>query len=108
MKTLFCSLIFFLIFFEAVLCWRGFWKGRKNGGNLGDPEKFKTDLGASDDNEDLWFTQKLDHSDPMNIKTWQQVSLFTSLFNYLHKDNKFFRDISLMMNFLNQMDLYFL
>jgi hypothetical protein len=53
--------------------WRNFWKGRKFGGNVGHPTDSKGIL--SSENEDLWFTQKLDHFEPMNTKTWKQVKI---------------------------------
>ena len=61
-----------MVLCEPILCWRNFWKGRKYGGNLGHPTDNKKihELG---ENEDLWFTQKLDHFEPMNAKTWKQV-----------------------------------
>lgn len=67
------SLIFVIV---AAICspalgWRNFWKGRRFEGNVGHPTDFRGELGS--DGGDLWFTQKLDHSQPMDDKTWKQV-----------------------------------
>lgn len=61
------------LFVLEIHCWRGgFWKGRQYNGNVGDPTNFKPhNLLSSSDNE-LWFIQNLDHSDPMNTRTWKQ------------------------------------
>jgi hypothetical protein len=76
MKTFLCRAIVISVLLQATYGWRTFSRGRRYGGNLGDPEKNlrKNDLGESNDNEDLWFTQKLDHFDAISDKTWQQVS----------------------------------
>lgn len=69
--------------FLVVLCclpvngWRSFWKGRRFGGNLGHPTDSKGILNDGE-NEDLWFVQKLDHFEPMNVKTWKQVKFKNS------------------------------
>lgn len=72
-------LFLFSVIFLASLCeptygWRSFWKGRRFGGNVGHPTDSKGLL-SSDENEDLWFVQKLDHFEPMNTKTWKQVTI---------------------------------
>lgn len=67
------------------MSWRSFWKGRRYGGNIGHPSDSKGFL-RSEDNEDLWFTQKLDHSDPMNVQTWKQVDILNSI-KRTHKNN---------------------
>lgn len=54
------------------LGWRTFWKGRRFDGNVGHPTDFHRTLEAEND-EDLWFKQKLDHFEPTNDKTWNQV-----------------------------------
>lgn len=50
--------------------WRHFWKGRKNGGNLGHPSNFE--ISDKPLPQDEWFTQNLDHFNPINNETWQQ------------------------------------
>lgn len=71
-----------LSIYQPVLGWRTFWKGRKFDGNVGHPTDFKGRLGNDGDN-DLWFTQKLDHFEPVNDKTWKQVRLIISLFCFI-------------------------
>ncbi|CAO1329149.1 unnamed protein product [Diamesa hyperborea] len=61
------------LFVLEIHCWRGgFWKGRKFNGNVGDPTNFKHDNLLSSSANELWFIQNLDHSDPMNTRTWKQ------------------------------------
>lgn len=77
--------IFCLIFVSLLLIcvptlgWRTFWKGRRFDGNVGHPTDFKGQLGGEGD-EDLWFTQKLDHFEPTNDKTWKQVRSMSKSF----------------------------
>lgn len=72
MKTFILKAAIFVLFINAVCGWRHFWKGRKFNGNLGDPTHFHLKLGSA--SEDLWFTQNLDHFEPLNRKTWNQVT----------------------------------
>lgn len=57
---------------------RSFRNGRRMGGNLGGNPSKASNLLLSG-NEDLWFTQQLDHFDPTNNLTWQQVKNETNL-----------------------------
>lgn len=74
MKSFYLVLVIVIAFSESTFGWRNFWKGRKFDGNVGHPTEFRGSL-KSEGNEDIWFTQKLDHSAPMNDKTWNQVRL---------------------------------
>lgn len=74
MKIFCLFFVIFVAFSEPVFGWRNFWKGRRFEGNVGHPTKFRGSL-ESKGNDDLWFTQKLDHFTPMNDKTWKQVWL---------------------------------
>lgn len=67
------KIVIFIVLAEAACGWRTFWKGRRLNGNIGDPTHFKKSVDHGDGSEDLWFTQKLDHSQPMNTQTWKQV-----------------------------------
>jgi hypothetical protein len=69
------SLIFVILFvtFQPIFGWRTFWKGRKFDGNVGHPTDSRGNLRENVGGDDLWFTQKLDHFEPMNDKTWKQV-----------------------------------
>ncbi|XP_070499827.1 putative serine protease F56F10.1 [Chironomus tepperi] len=70
MKTFILKSAIFILFINAVCGWRHFWKGRKVNGNLGGPTHFHLELESG--NEDLWFTQLLDHFEPLNRQTWNQ------------------------------------
>lgn len=72
-STFLLLLVILLIFCQPSESWRTFWKGRRYGGNIGHPVDSKGLLRDADDNEDLWFTQNLNHFDPMNLQTWKQV-----------------------------------
>ncbi|KAG5677970.1 hypothetical protein PVAND_007682 [Polypedilum vanderplanki] len=72
MKTFLLRAIAFIALLHLSDGWRLFKNGRRYGGNLGDPDKYRTEFLANQDVEDFWFTQKLDHFDPTNNKTWQQ------------------------------------
>ncbi|KAG5677971.1 hypothetical protein PVAND_007683 [Polypedilum vanderplanki] len=54
--------------------WTAFWRGRKYGGNIVDPEKIanRNFISLRDITSDNWLTQKLDHFDFLNTKTWKQ------------------------------------
>ena len=73
MNFLIIVLSFLLIFvnIEIALSWKNFWKGRKNGGNLGEPSRSKTLLQLP---KDEWFDQILDHFDKTNNGRWKQVT----------------------------------
>jgi hypothetical protein len=72
MKSLSLILVIFIAFSEPAFGWRHFWKGRRFEGNVGHPTEFRGNLRNKGD-DDLWFKQKLDHSQPMDDKTWNQV-----------------------------------
>lgn len=67
-------IITILLLFDVNLCWawRGFWKGRRFNGNLGDPFDSMTTAQLPPDE---WFEQELDHFDAINTKTWNQVNI---------------------------------
>lgn len=74
--------IFLLIFtvlvfvqIDSVHGWRKFWKGRHYKGNLHVPI---ANVSAEQLPPDRWFAQKLDHFDPSNTQTWNQVSSRTA------------------------------
>lgn len=67
-------LLLVLLYVPHVPAWRNFWKGRRSGGNLGDPSSiFNTELRTVPDE---WFEQHLDHFDSTNHKTWRQVTFY--------------------------------
>ena len=70
---------------ETAFGWRSFWKGRRGGGggNVGDPTNFQGEV-RSEESNDLWFEQNLDHFDSMNTETWKQVG-GTKLSNFLRE-----------------------
>lgn len=51
--------------------WRNFWKGRYSKGNTYLNDNSENPVAAV---SEQWFQQNLDHFDPTNTKTWQQVS----------------------------------
>lgn len=71
MRSLCLAFVVIFLIAEPACGWRVFWKGRRFDGNVGHPTDYHGRLGS--DGEDLWFTQKLDHFEPMNDKTWKQV-----------------------------------
>lgn len=60
-----------LISLGNVWCWRVFWKGRRDGGNLIAPP---VNVTAEELPPDQWFDQKLDHFDESNNELWKQVN----------------------------------
>lgn len=54
--------------------WKLFHRGRGRNGNLGKP--YTHSIGIS---EEKYFEQKLNHFDPSNKNTWQQVSFMFNL-----------------------------
>lgn len=64
-------LFLFLLMFLQVNAWKFFHKGRLNGGNIGCPGS-KHPILNSPFVKTKWFTQRLDHFDTRNNKTWQQ------------------------------------
>ncbi|KAJ8962948.1 hypothetical protein NQ314_005665 [Rhamnusium bicolor] len=60
-------------FVNEVYSWRIFHNGRIIGGNLGEPkgDGLQTNL----NNYERWFTQNLDHFNPVDERTWQQQAL---------------------------------
>lgn len=61
--------VFFIVCFESTYGKGTIWKGRHKYGNLGEPNRASHKLTLPPDE---WYTQKLDHFDPTNNKTWQQ------------------------------------
>ncbi|KAJ8030811.1 hypothetical protein HOLleu_27337 [Holothuria leucospilota] len=58
-----------LLFLQAVTCLRHFHNGRPKDGFLGVPNvRFDGDLP-----KDQWITQKLDHFNDADLRTWEQV-----------------------------------
>lgn len=52
-----------------------FHRGRPRGGMLGAPKKSKNQSSSvswKTPSEELWYTQKLDHFNPSDTRTWQQ------------------------------------
>lgn len=70
--------------------WRSFAIGRKKNGNLGEPNLSK----SFDPPKDQWFTQNLDHFNPVEGRTWQQVLdvFFFILFFFLLLKSTHFND----------------
>lgn len=69
---------YLLLVFMRVDCGKFFRNGRESGGNVGKPNGFK--LRFPKQFPELWFTQKLDHFNPNNEVTWQQVLLYFYIF----------------------------
>lgn len=68
-------LLFLITFgFIEVYSWRFFHHGRMVGGNLGKPINTRLDF-TYDSVQEKLFTQTLDHFNPNNENTWQQVSV---------------------------------
>lgn len=72
MKSLSFIIVIFIAFSEPTFGWRKFWKGRRFDGNVGPPTDYRSSF-YSDRDENLWFTQKLDHFEPTNDQIWKQV-----------------------------------
>lgn len=53
--------------------WRIFFRGREIGGNIGKP---LSETNGITDIPEEWFTQTLDHFNPVDDRTWQQVFFF--------------------------------
>lgn len=64
-------LLFVTLGFIEVNSWKFFHHGRMVGGNLGAPVTTRIN---AEDVEEKWFTQSVDHFNPNNEDTWQQVS----------------------------------
>jgi hypothetical protein len=64
--------VVFLILFNCALGFGAFWRGRRFGGNIGDPDDDLKSINTRTGIVNSWFTQKLDHFDPTNSNTWQQ------------------------------------
>lgn len=62
-------LLIILSSYHSTNGWRHFWKGRRDGGNLGNPSSVKLEKPLP---ADEWFTQNLDHFNPTNKETWKQ------------------------------------
>lgn len=92
----FSTLLLLFIFYQ-VNCWKFLHFGRISGGNLGKPHH--ENVVASDSFPEQWFLQKLDHFNPNNEVTWNQVSFkLKKILPYLNK--WYFRDIFLTNNLL--------
>lgn len=63
------SVVLISVFFN-VYSWKIFFRGRETGGNIGRPLSETNDL---TDIPEEWFTQTLDHFNPTDDRTWQQV-----------------------------------
>ena len=66
------------IFTLSLLCYattslRLFNRGRSVGGNLGEPFVEVGDIVDDVTAKEYWFTQKLDHFNSSDSRTWQQV-----------------------------------
>lgn len=57
-------------FFASVYSWRIFFRGRERGGNIGKPHSVGSFVSEIPEE---WFTQVLDHFNPVDERTWQQV-----------------------------------
>lgn len=67
------ALILYLLLFILVNCvygGRNFRLGRRKNGNLGGPGDYKGEQVPAAQ----WFSQRLDHSNPSDLRTWNQVS----------------------------------
>lgn len=76
----FCIFLILLIYVDNAFAWRNFWKGRDNGGNLGNTkthrhlnQRLHANIDLEKDIPDHWLNQNLDHFDPTNTVTWKQV-----------------------------------
>lgn len=72
MKTLIIFCLIIICNFDGIFGWRTFLRGRSKNGNIGAPILSK----EYELPEDMWFQQNLDHFDPTNMQTWQQVIKF--------------------------------
>lgn len=79
------SVLLFSLFF-SVYTWKIFFRGREVGGNIGQPLAESNYL---DDIPEEWFTQNLDHFNPTEDRTWQQVSFKLNCVLFQHSLFKF-------------------
>lgn len=63
----------FVFYIQEVYNWRIFHNGRTKGGNLGEP-RGEQHLKSYLNDYEKWFTQNLDHFNPGEERTWQQVN----------------------------------
>lgn len=67
------ALILYLLLFIAANSVYGtiiFRSGRRNHGNIGAPGDYDME-----DIKPAWFSQKLDHTNPSDLRTWDQVRI---------------------------------
>ncbi|XP_011495298.1 PREDICTED: putative serine protease K12H4.7 [Ceratosolen solmsi marchali] len=74
----------FVITVQSGIAWRSFMRGRKNNGNLGEPNLTKAYVPI----KEQWFTQNLDHSNPVEGRTWKQRYFVNS--DFYKKDGPVF------------------
>lgn len=67
MRLVFVLTIFIFII-QSGIAWRSFMRGRKNTGNLGEPNLTKLYVPP----KEQWFTQYLDHFNPVEGRVWKQ------------------------------------
>lgn len=60
---------FIAIFLSCGTAWRTFLRGRSKYGNIGTPKLSK----EHDLPPEQWFKQQLDHFNPTDARTWEQV-----------------------------------
>lgn len=76
------ALVLYLLLFITVNCVNGersFRLGRRKNGNLGAPGDYKGEEVPAPQ----WFAQKLDHSNPSDLRTWNQVRItFTEIYKF--------------------------
>lgn len=70
MRLLILYLLLFILA-NSVYGGKRFRLGRRNYGNLGAPSVHEDEETPAPQ----WFTQKLDHSNPSDLRTWNQVSI---------------------------------
>lgn len=71
-KLIICVTLVSAFFLSDVDCLRRFWRGRR----------FELESKLLGADPDLWFEQKLDHFNPTNNASWNQVKNFFVLIMY--------------------------
>ena len=64
------TILLFVAIVNSGEAWRNFMRGRRKNGNVGEPNLLKDYTPVPDQ----WFTQILDHSNPVDGRTWKQVT----------------------------------
>lgn len=72
MKFILLNCFLLSLCYKEVFNWKILHNGRSVGGNLGKPRGYK--LHRDYRNFERWFTQNLDHFNPGEETTWQQVN----------------------------------